>query len=92
MLSVTDIIESGDFLTNNTLNDHAMSTEELREILRRDLDRELELGVDALMEISTILAAREPVSHTPAQAWEQFCKHYLPEVLNEPKDKKIPES
>ena len=73
-------------------NYEEMSTEELHEILRQDIDGEVELPIDTFLEICTIAAARTPAPHTPEEAWAQFCKYYLPEVLNEPEDEKIPES
>lgn len=75
------------------IKDYAdIPTEELREILRRDLDGDAELDLEKLLEISRLLALREPSRHTPEEAWTQFCEHYLPEVLNDPEDEKIPES
>lgn len=61
----------------------AMATEQLRELLRRDCDGEITLDTDTILTICGILVRRGPRRRTAEEAWESFCRHYLPEIQND---------
>lgn len=60
----------------------AMSTDELREILRNDAfkkEDDAELDIDATLYIAGVIASREDATDTDA-AWAEFERSYLPDV------------
>ena len=59
-----------------------MTTEQLQELLRQDFDDTNPLPLDSVLEICKLLTHRIPPRRSAEEAWEEFCKHYLPEVEN----------
>ena len=60
-----------------------MSIDDLRELLRREADGAVELGIDELLYICEIVAECEkqvnPDKIDVNAAWERFLKYYAPE-------------
>ena len=61
-----------------------MSTEHLENLLRQDLNGEINLETENILAISAILAVRDPLSRRAEEGWTSFCQHYLPEVTDHP--------
>lgn len=67
----------------NGINYEEMTDAQLRELLRQDLEEEITLDTDTILTIAGILAKHAPPRRSPEEAWESFCKHYLPETEND---------
>ncbi len=55
-----------------------LSDEQLREIIRQDLDNEVDYPVDTILLICEILAHRNPVAKDAKVAYQQFIEQYIP--------------